>query len=86
MRRVFLFSNKASTAPSWPGVISDTATEDMVLDFNLFMTPQRRLSYGRLLAHLAVHPQWVPGLLRFHRQTLFAAKQLASALARVLES
>jgi hypothetical protein len=67
-------------------VISDTATEDMVLDFNLFMTPQQRLSYGRLLAHLAVRPQLVPGLLRFHRQTLFAAKQLASTLAHVLES
>jgi len=66
--------------------ISDTATEDMPLDFNLFMTPQQRMSYPRLLAHLAVRPQVVPALLRFHRRTLFAARALAATLARVLES
>ena len=66
--------------------ISDTATEDMPLDFNRFMTPEQRLRYGRFLAHLAVHPQLVPGLLRFHRRTLFAARQLAAALACTLES
>lgn len=66
--------------------ISDIATEDMPLDFNRFMTPEQRLSYGRLLAHLAVHPRLVPGLLRFHRHTLFAARQLVAALVRTLET
>lgn len=64
-------------------VISDPADIDMPVDFNRFMTPRQTLSYGRLIAHLAMHPQVLPSLLDFHRQTLHAARRLAEALAVV---
>jgi adenosylhomocysteine nucleosidase len=62
-------------------VVSDAADEDMPLDFNRFLDVRLRLSYARLLWHVAPRPALIPELLRFNRQTLGAARGLADFLA-----
>jgi nucleoside phosphorylase len=61
-------------------VISDTAAEDLPLDFNRLVGADGRLRYARLATALARSPASLPALLRLRRQTRFAAERLADVL------
>ena len=64
-------------------VISDTATEDLPLDFNALMTPDDTMDYGKLARTVTLAPWKIPALMRFQKQTQVAARALASVLARL---
>jgi adenosylhomocysteine nucleosidase len=61
-------------------VISDTAAEDLPLDFNRLVDADGRLSPARLAAALVRSPARVPALLRLRRRTRSAAGRLAGVL------
>jgi nucleoside phosphorylase len=65
-------------------VILDTANEDLPLDFNQLMTPDQKMSYGRLAVALAKSPGKVGALLRLQRQSQAAAEKLGQVLAGLL--
>ena len=65
-------------------VISDTAGEDLPLDFNRLAKPDLNIHYGKLALAIAKSPGKIPALLKLRRQTRFAAEQLARVLARVV--
>ena len=62
-------------------VILDTADEDLPLDFNQLMTPDQKMSYGKLAVALAKSPGKVGALLRLQRQSQVAAEKLGQVLA-----
>lgn len=66
-------------------VISDTANEDLPLDFNALSGPDWKLSYPRLAWALLRAPGKVPELMRFQRRISAAAHRLAAALRQVIE-
>jgi adenosylhomocysteine nucleosidase len=62
--------------------VSDTAYEDMPLDFNLYRDAEGRFSRSRIaLAALARPFRRVPSLLRLDRNCKFAAEALGEFLA-----
>lgn len=61
-------------------VISDSAGEDLPLDFNQLLTPRSTISYPKLLWTLACRPNCVPALMRFHQATKGAACELGRVL------
>jgi adenosylhomocysteine nucleosidase len=65
-------------------VISDTAQEDLPLDFNNLMTQNQELDRARLAATILKSPTRIPALLRLRRQTQAAAQALAKVLEKVL--
>jgi adenosylhomocysteine nucleosidase len=65
-------------------VISDTAEEDLPLDFNQVLTPDQRLDGPRLAAAILKAPSRIPGLLRLRKQTRLAGNALGQALAQIL--
>ena len=65
-------------------VILDTASEDLPLDFNNFMTEDDRMDYGKLAGTLLKSPGKVGALLRLQKQSTEAAKKLAEVLNRVV--
>lgn len=65
-------------------VILDAAGEDLPLDFNRLMTPDMRVDPVKLGLFLAKSPGRIPSLIRFRKQSQFAARALARALERVL--
>ena len=67
-------------------VILDTAGEDLPLDFNRLMTPDLRMSYGRLACALLASPEKIGALLALQRRSKAAAEALARALAGVIEA
>ncbi len=64
-------------------VILDPANEDLPLDFNQLMTPDQKMSYGKLAVVLAKSPRKVGALLRLQRQSQVAADKLGQVLARL---
>ena len=64
-------------------VISDTASEDLPLDFNVLVKPDKNLDYGKLAWAIAKSPGKIPALMELQRKTKFAAGQLASILATI---
>lgn len=64
--------------------ISDTAEEDLPLDFNALMTPESQLSGSRLGLAIARAPHKIPALIRLGRNSACAARQLAHALVRII--
>jgi nucleoside phosphorylase len=64
--------------------ISDTAPEDLPLDFNRLMTADSRLSGFKLMLALLQAPQRIPALLRLGNHSALAARQLAAVLARAI--
>ncbi|MDB6124705.1 MAG: phosphorylase [Pedosphaera sp.] len=65
-------------------VISDAANEDLPLDFNALMTSDERIDFVKLAWKLITGPQKIPQLIRFQKQTVFAARKLANVLNGLL--
>ena len=64
--------------------ISDTADEDLPLDFNALMTAEEKLSPLKLALAVLKAPQKIPALLRLGRNSATAAARLAEVLQRTL--
>lgn len=60
--------------------ISDTANEDLPLDFNAVSRPDMSLDYVKLLWAVAKSPSKISALLRLHKHTCLAAERLADVL------
>lgn len=65
-------------------VISDTAHEDLPLNFNKLSKPDQSLDFGKLAWAIAKSPGKIPALLRLQRNTKFAAERLAKVLMKVI--
>lgn len=65
-------------------VISDTAGQDLPLDFNALMTPDYKLSSSKLAFAVMKSPGAVPRLLELQRNTQLGAQKLADVLSAVL--
>ncbi len=64
-------------------VISDTASEDLPLDFNALSKPDKNLDYGKLFLAIAKSPGKIGALMQLQKKTKFAAEQLAGVLAKI---
>ena len=64
-------------------VISDTANEDLPLDFNQLAKPDQNLDYGKLALAILKSPGKIGALLKLRKQTRFAAEQLAAVLEQM---
>jgi adenosylhomocysteine nucleosidase len=67
-------------------VISDTADEDLPLDFNALMTSEQKISFPKLALALLKSPQKVPRLMSLQSNTRLAADRLAEVLEKLLRS
>jgi adenosylhomocysteine nucleosidase len=63
-------------------VISDTALEDLPLDFNTLLSPAKKINYRKLTWALVRAPFKLAELLAFQQKTVDAAKALGQFLAR----
>jgi adenosylhomocysteine nucleosidase len=66
-------------------VISDTANEDLPLDFNALSKPDKNLDFGKLFMAIAKSPRKIDALMQLQKKTKFAAEQLADVLSKILE-
>jgi adenosylhomocysteine nucleosidase len=65
-------------------VISDTANEDLPLDFNALAKPDKNLDYGKLFFAIAKSPKKIGALMGLQKKSKFAAERLANVLSKVL--
>ena len=65
-------------------VISDTAGEDLPLDFNALAKPDKNLDPRKLFFAIARSPGKIGALMELQKKTSFAARQLAAVLVRVI--
>jgi nucleoside phosphorylase len=65
-------------------VISDTADEDLPLDFNQLVNSETNLSYFRLAWAIVKVPWKIGALIQLHKKTSMAAQQLAEVLTKLL--
>jgi len=65
-------------------VISDTAREDLPLDFNALSNADLGLNYIKLALAVAKSPGKIPALLRLQKSCALAAKRLADVLGKVI--
>jgi adenosylhomocysteine nucleosidase len=65
-------------------VISDTAHEDLPLDFNALAKPDKNLDFGKLFLAIARSPGKIPKLMALQKKTSFAAQQLAAVLEKII--
>ena len=65
-------------------VISDTAHQNLPLDFNRLLPPDHRIDFAKLAARLIFSPRKVGDLLRFQSQTITAAQALGAFLKTLL--
>jgi uridine phosphorylase len=65
-------------------VISDTANEDLPLDFNALAEPDMSLDFGKLAWAITKSPGKIPALMELQRKTKFAAERLASVLEKII--
>lgn len=66
-------------------VISDTAHEDLPLDFNTLLSPAQKIHYGKLTWALVRAPFKLAELLAFQQKTVDAAKSLGEFLTKALQ-
>jgi adenosylhomocysteine nucleosidase len=67
-------------------VISDTANEDLPLDFNALMTADQKISFLKLAVALLKSPGKVRQLLKLQQNTKMAAERLAEVLEGLLRA
>jgi adenosylhomocysteine nucleosidase len=60
--------------------ISDVAEEDLPIDFNRTISKESQVSVAKVVIELAKNPFALPRLLRFGRQSRYAAERLATFL------
>jgi purine-nucleoside phosphorylase len=65
-------------------VISDTANEDLPLDFNALAKPDKNLDFGKLFLAIAKSPGKIGALMRLQKNTKFAAEQLGGVLEKII--
>ena len=65
-------------------VISDTAGEDLPLDFNALSKPDKNLDFGKLFLAIAKSPGKIGALMELQKKTKFAAERLADVLIEIL--
>jgi len=65
--------------------ISDAATEDLPINFNLTLSSQNQVSLRKVLTQLAKNPLALPSLIRFGRQSKRAGALLATFLENYLK-
>jgi adenosylhomocysteine nucleosidase len=65
-------------------VISDTASEDLPLNFNALSKPDKNLDFGKLFLAIAKSPGKIPALMKLQKQTKFAAEKLSEVLAKII--
>jgi adenosylhomocysteine nucleosidase len=65
--------------------ISDAATEDLPINFNLTLSAQNEVSLPKVLIQLAMNPLALPSLIRFGKQSKRAGVLLAEFLERYLQ-
>lgn len=65
-------------------VISDTAQNDLPLDFNALMTSDQKLGSTKLALAILRKPQRIPALLRLGKDSALAAEKLATVLVSVI--
>jgi adenosylhomocysteine nucleosidase len=65
-------------------VISDTARQDLPLDFNTLMTPGQQLDYLKLAGRLFRSPDRIGALLELQKRCRRAAISLATVLERIV--
>lgn len=66
--------------------VSDTAAQDMPLDFNALANPDQSLNLLKLLFAVARSPGRIPALLRLQARCKQAAGALAEVMIKVLDS
>ena len=66
-------------------VISDTATEDLPLDFNEFLTPDKKLDMSKLMLSVAKKPWKMGALMDLQKKTKLAAERLGEVLVKLVE-
>lgn len=66
-------------------VISDTASEDLPLDFNEFLTPDKKVDIGKLMLSVAKKPWKMGALMELQKKTKLAAERLGEVLLKLVE-
>ncbi|HSY19171.1 MAG TPA: hypothetical protein VK815_12590 [Candidatus Acidoferrales bacterium] len=67
-------------------VISDTAHEDLPLDFNALAKPDKSIDFGKLAWAIARSPGKIGALMALQKKTNFAAGQLAAVLQKIISA
>jgi adenosylhomocysteine nucleosidase len=65
--------------------VSDTAGEDLPLDFNELARPDMNLHYGKLFLAIAKSPGKIGALMKLQKKTKLAAKNLARVLEKIFQ-
>jgi adenosylhomocysteine nucleosidase len=66
-------------------VISDTANEDLPLDFNQFLTPEKKLEMSKLMMAVASKPWKMGAMMDLQKKTKLAAQRLGEVLKKIIE-
>jgi adenosylhomocysteine nucleosidase len=64
-------------------VISDTANENLPLDFNALAKPDKNMDFGKLFLAIVKSPGKIGALMELQKKTKFAAEQLTNVLAKI---
>jgi nucleoside phosphorylase len=65
-------------------VVLDTAGEDLALDFNALMTPDKQMDFRKLALTILKAPGKIEALLRLQKQSRAAAEKLSAALNQII--
>jgi adenosylhomocysteine nucleosidase len=66
-------------------VISDTADEDLPLDFNALAKADKSIDFGKLFLAIAKSPGKIGALMALQKKTRLAAERLAAVLSKILQ-
>jgi adenosylhomocysteine nucleosidase len=66
-------------------VISDAANEDLPLDFNEFLTPEKKVDMSKLMLTVAKKPWKMGALMELQKKTKIAAERLGDVLMKTIE-